>query len=166
MGIPPTFFTLATVHNIALFVGILHALLEPVKMAGYNIPKGSLIIPSYQSFLHSAEHWKNPQKFDPQNFLDSDGKIAPSPVFMPFGGGENCLLLSICPYNLIWVFLLGPRMCLGINVAKQELFLFFVSMLQHFKLEPPPGILKLDEEYVPGLTVQPKQFQIVMKQRH
>nr|CAB3235475.1 cytochrome P450 2C42-like [Phallusia mammillata] len=127
-------------------VGVLHAAGESTKLMGYDIPKGSLIVPMYTSFLHSPEHWKNPFQFDPKNFLDANGQVGTRPAFMPFGA--------------------GLRACLGINIAKQELFLFFTTMLQHFTFQLPPGILKLDEDYIPGLTLQPKSFQVVLKQRH
>nr|CAB3235539.1 cytochrome P450 2C42-like [Phallusia mammillata] len=126
-------------------IGVLHSTNKAVKLGGYNLPKGTCIVPCYHSIHYSPKHWKNPNQFDPTNFLDADGKVGTRPAFMPFGG--------------------GLRICLGMNIAKQELFLFFVTMLQHFKLQPPPGVLKLDEKYVSGGTLQPKSYQIVVKSR-
>ena len=38
----------------------------------------------------------------------------------------------------------GPRVCIGESLARTELFLFFTTLLQHFRFTPPPGV-KEDE---------------------
>ncbi|XP_073351104.1 cytochrome P450 2K3-like [Pagrus major] len=38
----------------------------------------------------------------------------------------------------------GARACVGESLARTELFLFFTSLLQHFRFTPPPGV-KEDE---------------------
>nr|CAB3235468.1 cytochrome P450 2C42-like [Phallusia mammillata] len=126
-------------------IGLVHVANKDTKLGKYDIPKSTYILPIYESIHHSHKYWKNPSQFDPENFLDQDGKVGTRSTFMPFGG--------------------GLRVCLGMNIAKQELFLFFVTMLQHFKLQLPPGVSKLDEEYVPGFTLQPKPYEIVMSSR-
>nr|CAB3235473.1 cytochrome P450 2C42-like [Phallusia mammillata] len=126
-------------------IGVLHSTSESVKLGGFDLPKDTCIIPLYHSIHYSQKHWKNPNQFDPENFLDLNGKVGTRPAFMPFGG--------------------GLRICLGMNIAKQELFLFFAAMLQHFKLLPPTGILKLDEQYVNGGTLHPKEYNILLEDR-
>lgn len=38
--------------------------------------------------LKNSEYWKNAWEFDPQNFLDENGKYKRNSAFMPFGVGE------------------------------------------------------------------------------
>lgn len=47
---------------------------------------------------------------------------------------------------------LGPQMCAGESLAKMELLLFFMSLLQKFTFQPPPGVPIWTWTY-PGILV-------------
>ncbi|KAF3700163.1 Cytochrome P450 2K1 [Channa argus] len=51
----------------------------------------------------------------------------------------------------------GRRVCLGESLAKMELFLFFTSLLQHFRFTPPPGVTEDELDLTPavGFTLCP-----------
>lgn len=72
-----------------LITGLVHSTTENVKLDKYQIPKSTLVVPIYRSIHYSPKHWKNPNQFDPENFLDADGKVGVRPAFMPFGGGKK-----------------------------------------------------------------------------
>ncbi|KAK7262812.1 hypothetical protein RJT34_30393 [Clitoria ternatea] len=64
--------------------------MEDVEYQGYLIPKGWKVLPLFRNIHHSADNFKEPQKFDPSRF-----EVAPKPnTFMPFGNGTHA-----CPGN-------------------------------------------------------------------
>lgn len=58
----------------------------------------------------------------------------------------------------------GKRVCIGENLAKMELFLFFTSILQHFKLSHVPGQMP-SMEGVLGFTYSPEPFRMIVAPR-
>ena len=92
---------------------------SPLSVGPYNIPSGHIIIPSLRSIMMGDDSWLEPLKFDPTRFY-KDGKFKPDKRVIPFQ--------------------LGKRACPAENMARGELFLFFVGLIQKFKFEPEkPG---------------------------
>ncbi|KAK2835769.1 hypothetical protein Q5P01_016253 [Channa striata] len=85
----------------------------------YTIPKGTMILPTLNSVLHDESMWETPHSFNPRHFLDQDSKFKKREAFLPFSAGK--------------------RVCLGEQLARMELFLFFTSLLQRFSFSAPPG---------------------------
>ncbi|MED6277997.1 hypothetical protein CHARACLAT_019224 [Characodon lateralis] len=110
----------------------------------YTIPKGTMIFAILHSVLHDKSMWETPHSFNPQHFLDQDGKFRKRDAFMPFSAGK--------------------RVCLGEQLARMELFLFFTSILQRFKLFPPAGE-QPSLEFRMGGTRCPKPYRLCAVQR-
>ncbi|XP_069831991.1 cytochrome P450 2K6-like [Dendropsophus ebraccatus] len=137
-------YTDAVIHEVQRFANILpsnlpHMTAQDVTLKGFFIPKGTQIIPSLTSVLRDTKYFKNPDKFYPQHFLDSDGNFVKNEAFLPFSAGK--------------------RICAGENLAKMELFLFFTKLLQNFTFKAPLGA-KLDLTSAVGLTSTPQKHQI------
>jgi cytochrome P450 len=99
-------------------------------LGGYEVPNGSLIIMSPWLLHRHPEVWVNPDRFDPQRFID--GAVDRS-AFIPFGA--------------------GPRQCIGRDFAYVEAVLLLSSLVAHFDLEYPAG--RQRPPAVPLVTMRP-----------
>ncbi|XP_046999526.1 methyl farnesoate epoxidase-like [Schistocerca americana] len=116
-----------------------HAALKDTTLCGYNIPQGTWLFISLWSIMHDREHWGDPDVFRPERFIDKEtGKFVRDPFFINFGTGS--------------------RVCLGMALAKNNLFLFLASLLQDFTISLPPDEPKPSTLALPGFTTAPKPF--------
>jgi cytochrome P450 family 2 subfamily U polypeptide 1 len=61
------------ISRVATFVGT--NAIRDTTIAGYQIPKGTLVCLNISSILMDEREWPEPQKFEPERFLDGDGKF-------------------------------------------------------------------------------------------
>jgi len=59
----------------------------------------------------------------------------------------------------------GKRSCLGEQLARQEIFLFLVALLQNFYFRPPEGQDGIDVREEWGLTISPSAYKVRMVAR-
>ncbi|XP_078692598.1 cytochrome P450 2U1-like [Branchiostoma floridae x Branchiostoma belcheri] len=122
-------------------VAIPHATAETVKVGEYEIPKGTQVLPNVHSLHMDPAYWPDPDRFDPGRFLDAEGNVINKPEsFMPFGGGR--------------------RVCLGEQLSRMELFLFFSTLLQSFTFKPPEGAPPPTTDGDFGMTLRPHPFKL------
>nr|ARO89859.1 cytochrome P450 Cyp2c20 [Andrias davidianus] len=117
-------YTDAVLHEIQRYANLLpaslpHAALHDVQFKGYTIPKGTLVIALLQSALQDQKYWEDPETFNPDRFLDKEGKFKKNDASIPFSAGK--------------------RVCLGEALAKMEIFLIFITLLQKFSFRAPVG---------------------------
>ncbi len=101
------------------FVGFPHSATEDVQLSGLTIPKGATIMASLYHVHHDSNHFKDPHVFNPDRFIDSDGKFVNDEQVIAFG--------------------VGKRVCLGQTLAEKEFFIFFTGILQRYEILPVPG---------------------------
>ncbi|XP_069590383.1 cytochrome P450 2K1-like [Ranitomeya imitator] len=143
-------YTDAVIHETQRIGNILplnvsHSTPTDVYLRGYLIPKGTEVIPFLTSVLYDKTQWKTPYDFNPNHFLDENGKFVRHDAFMPFSAGK--------------------RACAGEALAKMELFLFFTGLLQAFTFYPPPGVSREDLSLKPGIgfTLAPTLYMTCAK---
>uniref|UniRef100_A0A8C6XUX3 Cytochrome P450 family 2 subfamily W member 1 n=1 Tax=Naja naja TaxID=35670 RepID=A0A8C6XUX3_NAJNA len=128
-------FTNAMIHEVQRFASVVpqfpRCTAVDTHFRGYFIPKGTPIFPSLTSSLYDETQWETPYRFNPNHFLDAEGNFVKKEAFLPFS--------------------IGRRNCLGENLARMELFIFVVGLLQRFIFQAPPGMKEEDLE----LTTEP-----------
>ncbi|XP_038572264.1 cytochrome P450 2J1-like [Micropterus salmoides] len=137
-------YTDAVIHEIQRMgnivpLNLVHMTNKDTMLDKYTIPKGTTIMPTLNSVLHDESMWETPHTFNPQHFLDQDGKFRKREAFLPFSAGK--------------------RVCLGEQLARMELFLFFTSLLQRFSFSACAGE-QPSLEFKLGATRCPKPYRV------
>ena len=113
---------------------------------GYDLPKDSMVLINIYALHYNADVWPEPTKFNPDRFLDSDGKLnSKSTHFMPF----SC----------------GRRVCVGEVLAKQELHLLIASLYQRVSLLAPPGEPVVPERSDYNASIFAKDYKVILTPR-
>ncbi|XP_063058100.1 cytochrome P450 2J4-like [Engraulis encrasicolus] len=118
-------YTDAVIHEIQrvgniLPLNVIRSTTKDTQVGDYFIPKGTMVMGNLDSILFDKTEWETPHTFNPGHFLDAEGRFRKREAFLPFS--------------------LGKRVCLGEQLARMELFLFFTSLLQRFSFSPPDGV--------------------------
>ncbi|XP_069799514.1 cytochrome P450 2A10-like isoform X2 [Dendropsophus ebraccatus] len=136
----------AVIHEMQRFIdlasmGLPRRTINEVKIKGYTLPKDIDVFPMITSVLKDPTCFKYPKEFNPENFLNEKGEFQQNKAFMPTAAGK--------------------RTCLGEALVRMELFLFLVTILQHFDLKSQIPIEELDiSPNVTGLGNVPKLYNI------
>ncbi|XP_013376236.1 PREDICTED: cytochrome P450 2J2-like isoform X2 [Chinchilla lanigera] len=134
-------YTNAVIHEV-LRMGNIIPLNAPREMAvdtsfgGYHLPKGTIVLTNLTALHRDPTEWASPDTFNPEHFLEN-GQFKKRESFLPFS--------------------VGKRVCLGEQLARSELFIFFTSLLQKFTFKPPKD-KKLSLKVRMGITLSPQSF--------
>uniref|UniRef100_A0A8C7VHJ1 Steroid 21-hydroxylase n=1 Tax=Oncorhynchus mykiss TaxID=8022 RepID=A0A8C7VHJ1_ONCMY len=121
-----------------------HRAIRDSSIAGYFIPKNTVIIPNLFGAHHDPAVWTDPYAFKPERFLEGGG--ASTRALLPFGG--------------------GARLCLGEAVAKMELFLFTAYLLRDFQFVPAESQTSLpDLTGVASVVLKAKAYTVIARPR-
>jgi cytochrome P450 len=106
-------------------------LAAPLRVAGWMVPAGALVMPSIMLVQHSAA-FAEPDAFQPERFF---GGGAPPYAFIPFGG--------------------GPRRCIGASFATMEMRAILKTVLESVQLRAPS--MRPERAKVHHITLVPAQ---------
>lgn len=100
--------------KVALPLGVAHRTTEDVNFRGFYIPEGSVVVANAWAIARDPANYDDPLKFNPERFLKR---------------GE------LDPANYVFGF--GRRICLGINFAQNEVWIFIVCLLWGLHFSKP-----------------------------
>ncbi|XP_077105205.1 cytochrome P450 2J4-like isoform X1 [Ranitomeya variabilis] len=116
-----------------------------VQLTAWIHKWGMHILPNLDSVLHDPMCWEKPDKFNPEHFLDKAGNFTSNEAFLPFSAGH--------------------RVCLGEQLARFELVIFFITLMRAFRFQLPKGVTEVNTKYIAKLTLQPQPFKVCVMQR-
>ncbi|XP_020836321.1 cytochrome P450 2C31-like [Phascolarctos cinereus] len=143
----------AVVHEVQRFIDLIpfnipHAVNWDIHFQEYILPKDTTIFPELTPVWHDNKEFSKAVQFDPQHFLDKNGKFKKSDHFMPFS--------------------VGKQSCVGEGLARMELFLFLITILQNFTLKPvgDPNEISLKPNRVLFTKVPPHYYAFFLTKKN
>jgi cytochrome P450 len=118
---------------------------EPYEVAGYKVPRGSIVIAPQFVVQRDARFFPDPLRFDPGRFSDENKAGRPRYAFFPFAGGS--------------------RQCIGEGLAWMEGVFVLAVVARDWRLSLPPGAAQ-EIAYNPAISLRPKHgVPLVMARR-
>ncbi|CAK8686001.1 unnamed protein product [Clavelina lepadiformis] len=144
-------YVLAFINEVLRFHPLLglsyRSTTEDTELGGYSIPKDTPVILNLWAILMNPDDWHEPDKFNPDRFIDEKGNFFKPNYAVPFN--------------------IGGRQCPGERLARMELFLYLVTMAQRFEILPDPELADLpttDMHIGGGVFFAPPPFKVVFKE--
>lgn len=123
-----------------------HYTITDTSIGGYSVPKNTVVFVNQWSINHDPTRWSDPERFDPERFLDPQGAL-------------NKDLASG-----VLIFSVGRRRCIGEQLSKMQLFLFTALLVHQCNITADPEKTPvLDYKY--GLTLKPNDYSIAVSLR-
>jgi len=107
--------------------------IEDCEIGGYRVAAGTSVIMSQWVMHHDARFYDEPERFNPDRWLNERAQTLPKFAYFPFGG--------------------GPRSCIGSSFAMMEAVLVLATVAQRFQVRVAPGSVV---EPVPAITLRPR----------
>jgi cytochrome P450 len=101
-----------TLRSRPVVTEVARTLTRPTRVAGYDLPAGTVVMPAIGLVQASAEHYPDPERFDPDRMV---GQTLSPTTWFPFGG--------------------GGRRCLGATFAQVEMRVVLRQILRRVELE-------------------------------
>ncbi|XP_038045220.1 cytochrome P450 2J5-like [Patiria miniata] len=121
-------------------LGVPHRASEDTSLMGYTIPKDTFVIANHWALNLDPKLFPEPHRFNPERFLNSAGEVVKPEELIPFSTGR--------------------RVCLGEQLAKMELFIFFTYLLHQFTFKKPEGSPPLSLKGILGITLAPAPYEV------
>ncbi len=100
--------------------GITRRTVNELEFGGYTLPENTSVFVSIRMMHRMAEHWTNPDHFDPERFSPERAEHKRHNFqWLPFGGGAH--------------------KCLGLHFAEMQTKIFLFQLLGRFSITLDPG---------------------------
>lgn len=114
---------------------------DDTTLGGYDIPQGTFVVPNVWHAHNDPKVWGDPENFRPERWLTEEGRLIKQDKTMGFGGGR--------------------RICAGETFARQTMFLFISSLLQHYSFGPCDNEPRVDlTDIIPGINMSLQNYWI------
>jgi len=119
-------------------LGFAHRSTADIPYKDFCIPKGAIVFGNHWAISRDPEVYPNPDKFNPQRWFGSDGRIRDDLKFPSFG--------------------FGRRICPGQHIANRSIFINTALLLWSFRITQDPNSPIDDTGFVDGVIAHPKPF--------
>ncbi|KAJ7366653.1 cytochrome P450 [Mycena albidolilacea] len=130
-------------------LGVPHATTEDDIYNGYFIPKGTIVLANIWAMVHDESRYPNPDKFDPERFLNADGQLNTDDYILAFG--------------------FGRRVCAGRHAADAAVWATIVSILSTFNIAKAKDAsgkeIEIEIEFTDGMASHPKPYNCAITPR-
>ena len=116
---------------------------EDCEIGGYVVPAGVTVVMSQWIMHRDARYYDEPERFNPDRWLEERAKSAPRYSYFPFGG--------------------GPRVCIGASFASTETALVLATIAQKYQVRMAPDSVV---EPTPTITLRPRHgIKVILARR-
>jgi cytochrome P450 len=112
-----------------------------VTIGGYALKKNAIVVVNIIGIHRRQDLWPDPERFDPQRFLNDREKQLPRGAYMPFGA--------------------GPRVCIGNHFALMEGHLVLATIARRVRFELTGPDVRLE----PLVTLRPRGLNVKVSVR-
>lgn len=141
-------------------IGSPHYTTSDITYKDFFIPKSTIVCLSQYAIHYDPGRWKDPEKFDPSRYLSYPLKSGAYANGGDANGRDH------------FDFGAGRRICPGMHLAENSLFITLAKILWAFKILPPlggageeEGVDVSDDAYEPGVNTLPKPYKIRFQPR-
>ncbi|KAG1824835.1 cytochrome P450 [Suillus subaureus] len=119
-------------------LGFAHCASADIVYKGMCIPEGAIVFGNHWAISRDPSVYPDPDQFDPERWLNSEGKIRDDIKFPSYG--------------------FGRRICPGRHIADRSVFINIALLLWSFKITQDPENPIDDMGFVDGVIAHPKPF--------
>ncbi|KAF7365051.1 Cytochrome p450 [Mycena venus] len=104
----------------AVPLAIPHATSEDDVYEGCYIPKGTMVFPNIWAMFHDETTYPNPDKFNPERFLNTVGQVNGDDHNLVFGLGKRACVGRYAADAIVWATIVSVLSTFNIAKAKDE----------------------------------------------